>query len=69
MTLKEILNTNDRFAVLSGVQLVEVREGYVKAQMTVTQNHLNAGGVCQGGALFTLGDLAFAAMMKCLLMD
>ena len=24
MTLKEILNTNDRFAVLSGVQLVEV---------------------------------------------
>ena len=64
MTLKEILNTNDRFAVLSGVQLVEVREGYVKAQMTVTQNHLNAGGVCQGGALFTLGDLAFAAMMN-----
>lgn len=23
--------------------------------------HLNGGGVCQGGALFTLADLAFAA--------
>ena len=65
MTLKELLNTNDRFAAMSGVQLTEVKEGYVKAQMTVTTNHLNAGGVCQGGALFTLGDLAFAALMNC----
>ena len=30
--------------------------------MEVTENHLNAGGVCQGGALFTLADLAFAAV-------
>ena len=29
--------------------------------MLVTQEHFNAGGVCQGGALFTLADLAFAA--------
>lgn len=64
MTLKEILNTNDRFAAVNGVQLTEVREGYVRAEMTVTKNHLNAGGVCQGGALFTLCDLAFAAMMN-----
>ena len=64
MTLKEILNTNDRFAAINGVQLIEVREGYVRAEMTVTKNHLNAGGVCQGGALFTLGDLAFAALMN-----
>jgi hypothetical protein len=28
----------------------------------VTEKHLNAGGVCQGGALFTLADLAFAAV-------
>lgn len=64
MTLKELLNTNDRYAVMSGVQLTEVQEGFVKAQMTVTSEHLNAGGVCQGGALFTLGDLAFAALMN-----
>ena len=30
--------------------------------MQVTPEHLNAGGVCQGGALFTLADLAFAAV-------
>ena len=64
MTLKELLNTNDRFAATNGVQLTEVREGYVRAEMTVAKDHLNAGGVCQGGALFTLGDLAFAALMN-----
>ena len=30
--------------------------------MLVTDKHLNGGGVCQGGALFTLADLAFAAV-------
>ena len=33
--------------------------------MTVTQQHLNGGNVCQGGALFTLADLAIAALMNC----
>jgi acyl-CoA thioesterase len=32
-----------------------------KARMEITPAHLNAAGVCQGGALFTLADLAFAA--------
>lgn len=64
MTLKEILNTNDRFAACNGIQLTEVREGYARAEMTVTNDHLNAGGVCQGGALFTLADLALAAVMN-----
>ena len=53
---------NDRFAAGAGVELLEVREGYAKARMLVTPEHLNAGGVCQGGALFTLADLAFAAV-------
>ena len=35
-----------------------------RAVMTVTREHLNAGGVCQGGALFTLADLAVAAVMN-----
>lgn len=59
--LKEIL-LHDRFAAEAGVELMEVREGYAKARMLVTEKHLNAGGVCQGGALFTLADLAFAAV-------
>lgn len=64
MNLINYLNTNDRFAAESGAQLVEIREGYAKAVMTVEQRHLNGGNVCQGGALFTLADLALAAVMN-----
>ena len=62
MTIQERLNTTDCFARNAGAQLVEVGDGYAIAQMTVTESHLNGGGVCQGGALFTLADLAFAAV-------
>ncbi len=64
MSLKDFLNRNDRFAANAGAKLVEVREGYARAEMTVTSEHLNAGRVCQGGALFTLADLAMAAVMN-----
>ncbi|MBQ0072565.1 MAG: hotdog fold thioesterase [Prevotella sp.] len=62
MTLKDLLNTGDRFAKNNGMQLTDIREGYARAEMTVEERHLNGGGVCQGGALFTLADLAFAAV-------
>ena len=32
--------------------------------MVVTEKHLNGANVCQGGALFTLADLAIAALMN-----
>ena len=34
------------------------------AEMVVTTAHLNGANVCQGGALFTLADLAIAALMN-----
>lgn len=52
---------NDLFATHAGVELIEVKEGYSKAQMVITANHLNAGNRTQGGAIFTLADLALAA--------
>jgi len=64
MTLKEYLSQNDRFAANSGCILKEVREGYATAELTVTPEHLNAGGVCQGGVYFTLADIALAAVMN-----
>ena len=64
MTLKEFLSENDRFAANSGCVLKEIREGYASAELTVTPEHLNAGGVCQGGAYFTLADIALAAVMN-----
>lgn len=51
----------DRFAAQAGVELIEIKAGYGKTRMTVTENHLNAGNTTQGGALFTLADLALAA--------
>ena len=64
MNIQEILNTSDRFAAGAGCRITEVDERHAVAEMTVTKEHLNAGGVCQGGALFTLADLAMAALMN-----
>ena len=58
MTIKDFFKS-DRFARQAGVELVEAGPGYAKARMRITPGHLNAGGVCQGGAIFTLADFAF----------
>lgn len=59
-TIREFLQ-GDKFALLAGVELLETGNGSAKARMRITPEHLNGGGVCQGGAIFTLADLAFAA--------
>ena len=60
MTIHDFLQ-GDKFALLAGVELLETAGGYAKARMLIKPEHLNGGGVCQGGAIFTLADLAFAA--------
>ncbi len=62
MTLLEKLNIDDRFANGIGAYITEIREGYARAEMDVEERHLNGGGVCQGGAIYTLADLSFAAV-------
>ena len=64
MTLKEFLNTGDHFAAGCGARLIDNAPGSATAVMEVTSAHLNAGGVCQGGAIFTLADLVFAALVN-----
>ena len=64
MTLKDYLNEGDRFAANSGARLTDITAGSATAEMKVTAAHLNAGGVCQGGAIFTLADLVFAALVN-----
>ena len=63
MTLQEFLK-KDRFAANAGAELLEISEGHARTRMLVTAEHLNGGGVCQGGALFTVADLAFAAAIN-----
>lgn len=65
MNIKDILNRTDRFAANAGCRLTEVDTEHAVAEMLVTSEHLNGGNVCQGGALFTLADLAIAALMNC----
>lgn len=60
MTIKEFFK-KDIFALEAGVELLEVGNGTARARMEILPKHLNGGGVCQGGAIFTLADLAFAA--------
>ncbi|WP_029906028.1 PaaI family thioesterase [Prevotella sp. 10(H)] len=59
MTIYEFFE-KDKFALQAGVKLMKAGNGYAKACMEITPSHLNGGGVCQGGAIFTLADLAFA---------
>jgi acyl-CoA thioesterase len=60
MTANEFFK-DDRFAAQAGVTLLEIRPGYGKVMMPITEQHLNAGNTTQGGAIFTLADLALAA--------
>ncbi|KAA6349713.1 Acyl-coenzyme A thioesterase PaaI [termite gut metagenome] len=61
MTISKDFFKNDHFAAESGIELLEIEEGYGKAKLEVTTRHLNAGSTTQGGAIFTLADLALAA--------
>lgn len=58
--LKEFFQ-HDEFARQNGIEIVEIAEGYARTQVRIEPRHLNAGGYVQGGVLFTLADLAFAA--------
>ena len=60
MTAQEFFE-HDLFAKENGIELIEVRKGYSKAKLEVKKEHLNAGNRTQGGAIFTLADLALAA--------
>ncbi|WP_028903744.1 PaaI family thioesterase [Prevotella sp. P6B4] len=64
MDIKKILNETDHFAANAGCKIVEVDKHHAVVEMIVTSGHLNGGHVCQGGALFTLADLAIAALLN-----
>ena len=55
-----LLLENDRFARECGIRIVEVRTVFGLTRMDVEPRHLNSVGILQGGALFTLADVAFA---------
>ena len=50
----------DRFAAHNDITLLEVHPGYAKAELIISDKHLNGVNITHGGAIFTLADLAFA---------
>ncbi len=60
MNIKELI-ANDQFAKYNGIELMEVSAGSAVAKMVIGPNHLNGVGIVQGGAIYTLADLALAA--------
>ncbi|MDR2134955.1 MAG: PaaI family thioesterase [Treponema sp.] len=50
----------DRFAAAAGIVIESASEDCVRCSMEIGAMHRNAGGVVQGGAIFTLADLCFA---------
>lgn len=60
--MKEIYDrfSRDRFAAMCGMEIEEISKGYARTSMVVEDRHLNGVDIAQGGAIFTLADLAFA---------
>ena len=52
----------DRFATENGMQLDELTGDTAVCSAMLTERHKNANGGVMGGAIFTLADLAFAAL-------
>ena len=52
----------DRFASSTGMVLDELGDDYAVCSVELSENHQNAYGGIMGGAIFTLADLAFAAL-------
>ena len=52
----------DRFATESGMMLEELDESHAVTSVEIGARHRNALGGVMGGAIFTLADLAFAAL-------
>ncbi len=51
----------DPYCRLLGIELVELRPGYSRVKLKVTEDMMNFHGVAHGGLILSLADAAFAA--------
>ena len=51
---------DDLFSQWLGINVLEIKEGYSKIQMTLRDEMINGFGVIHGGIAFSLADSAFA---------
>lgn len=50
---------NDPFPRLLGVEIVELKPGYSRVRLKVTEQMTNIHGITHGGVIFTVADVAF----------
>jgi acyl-CoA thioesterase len=51
---------HDAFSQWMGIEVLEIREGYSKIQMTIRKEMVNGFGIVHGGIPFSVADSAFA---------
>jgi len=59
--LKRFFNNRDRLCKCLGISVTKIGHGTASTRMVIEDKHLNGADVVQGGAIFTLADLAFGA--------
>lgn len=60
-SLKEFFK-QDRYIIKNGIEIVEISEKYAVCKAEITENHLNACDVVQGGMIYTIADFTFAVL-------
>jgi acyl-CoA thioesterase len=50
----------DRYARHLGAEILRWSEGYARAKLELTENHLNSVNTAHGGVLFSLADCVFS---------
>ena len=61
LRLKRFFNSRDRLCKCLGIEVTDIGHGTASTRMVIEEKHLNGADVVQGGAIFTLADLAFGA--------
>lgn len=57
--LFRFFHVKDRFARHNDIEVVDVKEGWGKAQVRLSEKHMNGVDIAHGGLLFSLADVAF----------
>jgi acyl-CoA thioesterase len=58
--VKKLIKEKDTLISCFNMDIVNFQEGTASVSMNVKDNHVNAAGVCHGGVIFSLADVAFA---------
>ena len=60
LAVAEEMLSKDLFSKWLGIQIIEIKEGYSKLQLTIRDEMINGFDIVHGGIAFCLADTAFA---------